>query len=283
MSAKFVSPPKTLTDIFLRTTERVVLLVEGDGDKRYFKSVLDNPNLAVVECFGRDKVVEILEHYVASYSDRLYGICDRDFLGLGIGTHKSEKNLSHTDYHDIENDCLVYGSFSSFVGVICNHDRLDKDGMRVSDLIQLAINMALPVSHLRLINEVEQLALSFKDYKIKPKRDFNEDFSVLLEGIVETILMLEKNREKRHLKMELVGKIRDSLNQSYCVNHILNGKDFLIALRPVVTKYLRAGSTLRGTVDLQTGLYGSYGPALFESSCLGAELPKFLYSEKQGF
>lgn len=261
--------------MLLGSGDKTILAVEGDSDRRYFKKIVDNTNISIVVCNGRDTVCQLVEQLAKAFNGRVVGVCDRDFLHFGLGDHKGDE-IYHTDEHDLQMDALAYNGegFSGQLGMICSPDKLEQKFLNVDSLIDMAFGIALPISCLRYISEEEGLGIKFTNYKFKGKpicdADFNPNVRELIKCVLESI-----DGQKYLLKEldELEQKVIAKLSSEFELYQMCNGHDFISALKVVLKKYSLGGQNKApDELSLTNSLLGSYTKSSFQNSNLGIAL-----------
>jgi Protein of unknown function (DUF4435) len=101
-----------ITELSMTYSFKMHLIVEGDDDRRFFRSVIKGKESVNVLCaWGAENVMKvILEVEKLMITERIVptlGIIDRDYR-IPLGTMISSPNLISSDSRDIE--CMMFGS-----------------------------------------------------------------------------------------------------------------------------------------------------------------------------
>jgi len=266
MSSDFNYPPIAEAHILLATSDKMILAVEGHTDKRYFNGIVDSSKISIIHSNGRAVVCELVNELEPQFEGRVFGICDNDFLNIGVGTHKG-KEIYHTDYHDLEMDALYTSNFTGQLNMMLSPDKAWTPDI----VIEKAFNMIQPIAYFRLINEKEALNLKFKDYQLKKGRHFNNNFKLNIPEYIKTIL--EKNGGGKLLQE--IENIKSKIENEMKANHnkfiICNGHDFVYALREILKQVGVRGSSKIPSEEILTDIIlGTYAKQDFLTSKLGA-------------
>lgn len=156
----------------LKTSHVNTIFVEGDTDYHFYYSLLKKRKQTVLGVKGRQNVCDIVNKLQEQYSDFVYGICDKDLLEFNVGKHQG-KNIYHTQFHDLEMDCLYFADLSTFLSLYTNKEKIK----HINDVIDFTFNLCLPVGYLRLISERDKYHIDFDNFSFKQK---NKNYITLL-------------------------------------------------------------------------------------------------------
>lgn len=268
----FEYPSLSLARMLLGTSSKIILAVEAHSDKRFFTKIVDIKKTAIVPSDGREGVCTTVAALINDYPKRIKGVCDRDFLNFGIGSHTGT-SINHTDKHDLEMDALLTNNFCEHLSMLVSPEKLEEKDVTCSDLIQLIFDFIKPLGYFRLINEKENLNLSFKDYNLRKGVCFDSQFEPNLNEIIKAII----NKNGGGALLSQVDKIEADVVQEmaneYEQHQISNGHDFVYALREVLKEYGVGGSSKVPDLDQLTNyVLGSYRKIDFIGSALGTKM-----------
>lgn len=268
----FEYPGLTLARMLLGTSDKNILAVEGHSDKRFFTKIVDSKQTSLIPSDGRDGVTTIVKTLETDYPDRIRGICDRDFLALGHGSHTGQ-NILHTDKHDLEMDALFTNNFCEHLSMLVSPEKLEGKNSSCSDLISIIFNFIKTIGYFRFTNEKFSYNLSFKDYKLRKGVCFDNDFNPNLTEIIKTIV----NKNGGGVLLSKIGEIEnqviEEMENNIDIFQISNGHDFVYVLKEILKDYGVGGSSkVPDLENLTNSVLGSYRKSDFERSNLGTDM-----------
>lgn len=270
MPFDFTYPPITQAEFLLTTSDKIILAVEGHTDKRFFSNIVDLSKISIIPSNGRETVCELVRQLEPKFKGYVFGVCDNDFLKIGVGTHEG-KEIYHTDYHDLEMDALFAGNFTGQLNMMLAPEKLQGKTWTPDTVIEKIFAMILPIAYFRFINEKEGFGLKFKDYNLKKNRHFNNSFKLNISEFIKTII--EKNGGGELLQQ--IDNIKSKIETEMQSNHnkfiICNGHDFVYALREILKEIgVRSTSKIHSQEALTDIILGTYAKQDFLASKLGS-------------
>ncbi|MBC6791989.1 DUF4435 domain-containing protein, partial [Acinetobacter baumannii] len=131
-------------------SDKLILVVEGTSDIRFFRSIFDYENIKLESIDGKKNLLLAMEELVNSHKGKIISICDADFDHIEDLEHQRNKfDIYLTDYHDSEVMMLKSGSLFSFI------DEYSKDEYLLSlksELLNNVFNASKALGILRYIN-----------------------------------------------------------------------------------------------------------------------------------
>jgi len=270
MSSDFTYPPITEAQMLLGTSDKMILAVEGHTDKRYFNGIIDTSKTSIIHSNGRSIVCQLVNQLEPQYSGRVFGVCDNDFLNIGVGTHTGNE-IFHTDYHDLEMDALFTGNFSAQLNMMLSPEKLQGKSWNSDTVIEKVFKMIMPIAYFRLINEKEGLNLEFKNYNLKKGKHFNGNFNLNIAEFIKTIIERTGGGELLQKVDEIKSKIETEMEANHNKFIISNGHDFVYVLREILKEIgVRSSSKIHSEEGLTDIILGTYTKQDFLNSKLGA-------------
>lgn len=153
-------------------TGKIIIVVEGKSDIKLFRNVLDASNIGLETLDGRLKLINVMESLLEEYPNRLYAICDADFVHLsGEEELYESRSIYLTDYHDAELMMLKSPALAAFI------DEYSSDGnirLLHKELLSIAFGAAYTVGLLRWINDEKDLGIRFEGLNFNRFIDIEE-------------------------------------------------------------------------------------------------------------
>lgn len=220
-------PTAEIATSFLKTRQAaLVCFVEGDDDAGFFADRLQGgADVRFLKCGGRDKVRKYYDEFITDYPNRVYAVCDADFLHLGYGRpYRTEIYI--TDTHDLILDTNKYGK--SVERLIARRTDPDKYGaISPANIVDLAMRLSSLVGAIRIVIENDDnLNIGIGRSKIQGfvfdlSRHANADFTPNHEGIYQTILagQTRKIRESVIQKAEKYLALHSNDLDNLCQGH----------------------------------------------------------------
>jgi len=268
----FREPALTKALMLLQSTDDIrVLLVEGGGDKTCFDRAT-NDTVETINAENRDNVIERSNFFQKDYPQRIKGICDRDFLALGVGSHIGGSIL-HTDFHDIEIDTFEYGNFSDYVSQCVSETQMKKHGKSVKDLVELSKAIAMILGALRYVNESDSLQIDFNTVKLSSRKVLS-GFNVVEAEVLNSVLNRNENSHVRTKRVEIEKKVADTLKQRHDWRQLVVGEDLLRSLAMLLNIFKRSNASNLTHEDLKNVLFGTFNRDSLLKSALGQQLDK---------
>ncbi len=155
-----------ITELTMTYSFSMHLLVEGDDDRKFFRSVLQGANkVNIVCCWGSDTVSASIEEIdkirqKSSFLPTL-GVIDRDYR-IALGLLPQSPNLLATDMRDLE--CMMFASptFETVLLEFGSDTKIQKFG-GLPKVAVAAQEAASTVGKVRFLSQAKRLNVSFKD------------------------------------------------------------------------------------------------------------------------
>lgn len=275
---EFMHPTETEIRMMLGTTGNKVLAVEGLTDFRFYETKIDTELVSIYDCNGRQKVIDCVKEFITSFEDRVYGVCDRDFLSLKIGSHKG-KNIIHSDFHDIEIDAIEFTNFNSILNMMLSNTKLLNKGIDKTDAINKIYNFSNVIGHIRLANEMDStLNIDFDEIKLKKGLAYDKTFNPSLNGILKCLLRPKKNNHLLPRLQEIETKTLSELSKNHDKRQTTNGHDFILITLEFINLFGVGKKSKMPDVDFLNNLIlGTYDLSTFKNSKLGKKLKRLKY------
>ncbi|MDL9982353.1 DUF4435 domain-containing protein [Providencia alcalifaciens] len=212
------------------TKSKIVLLVEGDSDRRFFykifkcysdKILIESPESGKPEVINAVNQIRSLEH------KNIYGICDADFDYITGNIDNYDRNIIlFTDFHDLEVTLLTLGIFDDIYTEYTIFDELTPDDADV--LKENIFNIAYDIGLLKLANENESLNLNFKALVHNRHIVANGiNLTLNMDSLLDDLISKSPRFDSEIYSKEYVlGKYSFLKSTGYDKHHICNGHDF---------------------------------------------------------
>ncbi|HFF1652823.1 TPA: DUF4435 domain-containing protein [Providencia rettgeri] len=209
---------------------KIVLLVEGDSDKRFFYKIfksysdqilIDSPDSGKPEVIKAVNEIRSLEH------ENIYGICDADFDYITGNIDSYDRNIIlFTDFHDLEVTLLTLGVFDDIYTEYTIFEELTPND--ADTLKENIFNIAYDIGLLKLANENESFNLNFKalvhnNYIVASGVDLTLDINYLIDDLMQKSSRFDRERYSRQ---DVLDKYLILKQSNYDRHHICNGHDF---------------------------------------------------------
>lgn len=158
-----------ITELSMTYSFQMHLIIEGDDDRKFFRSALAGKDKVNFFCaWGADSVMELVRRIdvlreQGEFTPTL-GVIDRDYR-IALGTLHASPNLLVSDFRDIE--CMMFGS-PAFEAVLSEFGSAAKilalGG--ASSIAALAMGAASEIGKLRFFSQKAGVAASFKKLEI---------------------------------------------------------------------------------------------------------------------
>lgn len=151
--------------------KEVIVLVEGESDKRLFGNFLSRSLCRILVADGKENVVEALTRYRNKRHDdhRVCGIVDNDYWPVTTGKPIYPSGLFVTDTHDIETMIIRSSAFHKLVSELCDPIRLEVflKSRGANDLRDVLLSEASKIGNLRLAAILKKADLRFKELALE--------------------------------------------------------------------------------------------------------------------
>lgn len=208
------------------------VLVEGENDELFYSKFLDESEVQIEICHGKNNVLEAIQILDKNVSNKKYvGIVDKDYDFLDEKPFTSN-NLVRTDYHDIETMCISSAAFEDFSKEYFKSEKVENFCSKKSKSIkEHLLELARPIAELRILSIKNNYTLKFKPsgketkeleytkFVCKDKYDF-----LGIENLLQTIKRFH-NQGLPKSNEELIQEL-DTLDLSkYEILDIVHGHD----------------------------------------------------------
>ena len=215
----FLGPSDVISEITLLINEpsnsnKVFVVLEGDTDRRLFKSLLHESSTILMVHNTKNGLCGIVNEYFVN-SKRVIGIRDRDYE---MSKSCSKGKVFFCDYCCAEmmiisiDECMQKLASNFYLG------ELRFDELRLHILSMLSF-----LSVCRMHNERKMLGIEFGG--VKPSSCFNEDSHIMHKNILSRIKI--QNKQKTKSLRKLPRMILDKHFNLAKLLEITNGHDFI--------------------------------------------------------
>ncbi|MCU6237897.1 DUF4435 domain-containing protein [Morganella morganii] len=212
------------------TKNKVILLVEGDSDRRFFykifnryidKVIIDSPDS------GKPEVINAVSEMRGLNHNNIYGICDTDFdyITGEINNYEHEFFL-FTDFHDLEITLLTLGIFDDIYSEYTILGDLKSEHANI--LKENIFNIAYDIGILKLASMKNLFNLKFKVINHKDHISVDGVNLILnLDSLVDDLISKSSNFDSdSYSKEDVINSYWELKNMNYDKLHICNGHDF---------------------------------------------------------
>ncbi|CRL59066.1 DUF4435 domain-containing protein [Proteus penneri] len=212
------------------TENKIVLLVEGDSDRRFFYKIfkcyseqilIESPDSGKPEVINAVNKIRSLEH------KNIYGICDTDFDYITGKIDNYDRNIIlFTDFHDLEVTLLTLDIFDDIYTEYTIFDILTPND--ANSLKENIFNISYDIGLLKLANEKENFNLNFKSlvhnkYISADGINLTLDIDFLIDDLISKS---PRFNNEIYSKMYILEKYSLLKIAGYDKHHICNGHDF---------------------------------------------------------
>lgn len=213
------------------------ILVEGSTDELFFSKFLNSDNCQIEICHGKENVIEVIDiinKRDIKKSCKTIAIVDKDYDF--IDDNKIPDNLLYTDNHDVEMMCLKSDSFNNVAKEYFSNKKIENLMQQVECIRSYFIKIIKPISELRILCKMENLNLSFKPSKLRPKELDYEKFicknDFVFKGYDELINAVKTyyNQAVHLNNKDLINKLKQLNLEEYDAYDICHGHDLTKAI-----------------------------------------------------
>lgn len=185
---------------------RAVLIVEGDGDARFFEPFIDHEGCYVLSAHDRRRALAVLRILNAQNVLGVLAVVDADF-GRITGTLESDPNLVFCDGHDLEMMLIRSKALDRVISEHASREKLSAflDRNKPMVIATLLARACRPLGAFLLISLRLDLGLTFEDLAFK---DFVEKDSLQID--ISALILSVMNKSSRH-DVQLVGKLQQEI------------------------------------------------------------------------
>jgi hypothetical protein len=164
-----MSIEEIITELSMTYSFQMHLILEGDDDRKFFKSALTGKDKVNFICaWGADSVTELVQRIDVLRTQGKFtptlGVIDRDYR-IALGTLHASPNLLVSDFRDIE--CMMFGSpaLEAVLSEFGSAAKILALGGAAS-IAALALGAASEIGKLRFFSQKAGVAASFKKLDI---------------------------------------------------------------------------------------------------------------------
>lgn len=211
------------------------LLVEGEDDKKFYKSFVDGAACRIEIAYGKPNVLSALLILDGEGFRGVLAVIDADFSVLG-GRIPDGRNIVCTDTHDLETMLIRSPALDRLLNELGDEKKLTEfRSIHGKDIRHKLLGIGEPVGYLRWLSEVEHMSLFFDDLifeRLVDERSFAMDERALLREL--------QNRSRQGVLDEAVIRVKiDGLRRpEHDLWHVCCGHDLVrilaVALRRVL-------------------------------------------------
>lgn len=258
-------------------SDKLILIVEGTSDIRFFRSIFDYENVKIESIDGKKSLIFAMEKLVRSHKGKVISICDADFDHIeNLENQRNCFDIYLTDYHDSEVMMLKSDSLYSFI------DEYSKDDYILSlkgKLLNNVFNASKSLGILRYINFKYNMKLSFK------KLNFSQFIKVNLLEIelnLETLIdiLISRSPNFSHSKDEVLDYYYDYSKNGYKNEQINCGHDLTNIIACIFRQKEISLEPNMDTKKIETALRLAYQKDYFKSTELYKNTQPIFSNEK---
>ncbi len=211
---QYIDSDSLAAEVRLQRTQdsRIVILVEGATDARFFERFVDHEQCYVLSAHDRERALALLRILNSESFSGILAVVDADF-GRVNGTIESDANLVFCDGHDLE---MMLIRSQALERVISEHGSREKLQLFYADrnpptvLAAFLARSCMPIGALVLTSLKNELALTFDGL---PFSDFIDKSTLELDlnKLVRSV-MNKSNRHDPQLFMELSKSVGTELS-----------------------------------------------------------------------
>lgn len=246
-------------------SDKLILVVEGSSDIRFFRSIFDNENIKIESIDGKKNLVFSMGKLVNSHKGKVISICDADFDH--IEKLENERNLSDiylTDYHDSEIMMLKSNSLDSFIDEYSQSDYILS---LKSGLLGKIFNASRGIGILRYINFKYDMKLNFK------KLNFSQFVKVDLLEIelnIDTLvdILISRSPNFSFTRIDILSHYNSHLENDYDNEQINCGHDLTNIIACIFRQKEISLETNMEIKKVESALRLAYQKSFFEDTNL---------------
>lgn len=215
----------------------LIILIEGESDKKFFSTFLDNKYFYFYVCNGWENVYILMQYANENGEHGFCGIIDTDYHKLLKDEISQCKNLFLTDENDLETMLFFSPSFEKFIAVCCNAKKIEDLNVR-----ELILNCAQPVGALRFLSLRDNINLCFDkmDYRAFINK---QTLSLSIESLVSHISSRSQSKGvKIELSNEAISDQICTIIKDYSPRELCNGHDIFEIVCIAMQKFLASSN-----------------------------------------
>ena len=259
-------------------SDKLILIVEGTSDIRFFRSIFNYENIKIESIDGKKSLLFAMEELVRSHKGKVISICDADFDHIeNLENERNKFDIYLTDYHDSEVMMLKSDSLFSFIDEYSQNEYLLS---LKSKLLTNVFDASRILGVLRYINLKYNMKLSFK------KLNFSQFIKVNLLEIelnLETLIdvLISRSPNFSHSKEELYSYFYVYSKNDYKDEQINCGHDLTNIIACIFRQKEVSLEPNMDTKKIETALRLAYQKDYFENTNLYRNTKAIFSSEKE--
>lgn len=221
----YITPSVTLDQarMLYRDTGKPTIIVEGDSDKTFFKTMMGDRKIHYSPVNGWEKVRDTIDFAIAHEYFETMGVIDRDYHVLLDDGIKENEQLAFTDQNDLEMMLFLSPSFMKFLTIAASETKLSA----IENPRTPILTAASYIGALRALSLQNNYCLCFDEYECKSFVDYRT-FDCSTERLVNGIIS-RSSPSKCGLSIDR-GALLSTLNdfvKKYSAESLCNGHDVM--------------------------------------------------------
>lgn len=215
------------------------LIVEGDTDRNFYKTFVDNDKCEITIAYSKRAAVQVLSILEKEEFPGALVIVDADFDILE-GKFPPSRNVLFTDTHDLETMLMRSPAFEKVLGEFGSEEKIGQFTRTAGkDVRAMLLECSIPIGYLRWVSLREDLALRFEDIDFTRFID-RETLTIDQQNFIQTV----KNKSQRHdiADTRLKAGIQDVKDDTHDPWHICCGHDLVSILSIGLRKAIGNGN-----------------------------------------
>lgn len=233
--------------------DKAIVIVEGNTDVNLFRSLLNTQHIKLETFDGKSPLLSAMLELKDEYPDKIFAICDADYLNLEGGADLYETNsIFLTDHHDAEIMLLDSCSLKMYIDEYSANDSIE---FLRSNLFEMAMEAAYTIGLLRWINHREDLGLRFKGINFRSFIDIkHEEITVNEEELVNEVMRVSANEGLGITNNQLLASIRSMRAHNECQLQVNCGHDVTKIISMVYQKNWASQDTNMSQIKVESAL-----------------------------
>ncbi|MCE7079001.1 hypothetical protein [Streptomyces sp. ST2-7A] len=149
--------------------DRAFLIVEGHTDCAVLDDHIDNQHCVSVPAHGKERAAAAIVEVDRNGDEGIFAVLDKDWVNL-LDSHPKlpESLVAYTDHYDLDasvffSDRMVSRQAASFCS---DKFRLGDAGCSEAEVVQVCVELALPIGILRFISERNGTGLALRNFPL---------------------------------------------------------------------------------------------------------------------
>lgn len=250
---------------------KAIVIVEGKSDIRLFRSLLNTQFISLETFDGKTPLLSAMADMISEYPDRLFAICDADYIRLCEECSTYEDNyIFLTDYHDAELMLINSNSLSMYIDEYSSPDMV---AFLKSNLFEIVMDAAYPIGIARWLSTKEDLGLRFDGLNFRSFVDIKHSVvSINERDLIDEILRKSTGLKPYVTADYLFDSMRELMDQDKCQLQINCGHD----VTKIISMIYQSGwASIERTMDqrkVESALRIGYRTVEFTQTQLYAKL-----------